>query len=421
MPGSTGSWRRALPAAGATLADQAIASAAGLLMVAAVAQRLTPDAFGGFAIAYAALVVVLACCRAWLGMPVALSTALDAEERRRLLGGACLLVVAAAPAIVLGIGVALPGVLAIAGSPADARTFLAVAVAAVLACVQDLTRYAAVASGRPARAVASDATRLVGVCLLLVVPAPLPLEGVLVAWVGIAAASVAVGLCLVPPLLSLWHARRLVATGGRARSGATVVALLATGTVLALSALVAAGFGAAASGSLLGAGTLLGPVNLLLALLDLAVLGRLARVSPERRRGVLGVVLAAVWLAQLAWTLVLLVLPASIGAVVLGATWEGARAILPIVSVEYAVAAAIAVVSLELKVRDVGGAMVASRLAACVVVLGGTAALAAASAAFALVPVVMLLGSAAGLVVVLLGVAHAVRSAPPRLAVGSRS
>ncbi|MFC7432504.1 MULTISPECIES: hypothetical protein [unclassified Agrococcus] len=419
MRPSSSSWRAAAGAAGATLADQAVASAASLLMVVAVAQRLTPEAFGGFAIAYAALVVALACCRAWLGMPVALSTPLAADERRRLLGGACLLVVAAAPVVVAGVGVALPAALSLLGTPADGGTFLVVAVAAVLACLHDLTRYAAVASGRPVRALASDAARLIGVGLLLVAPASLPPGGVLLAWLAIVAASAAVGLCLVPPSLSLRHARRLVATGGRARSGATVVALLASGTALALSTLVAAGFSAAASGSLLGAGTLLGPVNLLLALLDLAVLGRLVGVPEDRRRRILGVVLGAVWIAQLAWTVLLLGIPSSIGEAVLGSTWSGARAILPIVSAEYAVAAAIAVVSLELKVRDVGVAMVAARLAACVVVLGGTAGLAAAAASFALVPVVMLAGSVVGLAVVLVGVAAASRRAPAGVGVGS--
>lgn len=390
-----------------TLVDQAASSGANLLMVVAVAQRLAPDTFGAFAIAYAGLVLVLACCRAWLGLPLALSTSADALERRRLLGGACLLVVAAAPVVVVGIGLALPGVLVLVGTATSPSTSIAVAVAAVLACLQDLARYAAVADDRPGHALASDLVWLLGVAALLVVPVPLDEHVVLLAWVAIIAASAATGLVLVRPLPSPRHARRLVTRGGGARGGSTAVAVLATGTALALSTLVAATFGAAASGSLLGAGTLLGPVNLLLALLDLAVLGRIVGLPPPRRRRLLVRVLGALWLVQLAWTLLLLALPAVVGEAVLGATWHGARDLVALVSVEYAVAAAVAVVSLELKVRDVGGAMVVARIAAGIVVLGGTALLAAIAAPIAAVPLAMLAGTAAALVIVLVGVAHA--------------
>lgn len=392
---------------GTTLADQAASSGATLLMVVAVAQRLAPDTFGAFAIAYAGLVLVLACCRAWLGLPLAVSTASDAVERRRVLGGACLLVLAAAPLIVVGIGVALPGLLALVGTATSPATSLAVGVAAVLACLQDLARYAAVADGRPMRALASDLVWLVGVTLLLVAPVALDEREVMLAWFAVIAASAATGLVLTRPILSLRRASDLVERGGGARGGSTVVALLSTGTALALSTLVAATFGAAASGSLLGAGTLLGPVNLLLALLDLAVLGRIVGLPRPRRRRLLVRVLAALWVVQLAWTLVLLVLPARVGELVLGATWLGARDLVALVSVEYAVAAAVAVVSLELKVRDVGGAMVLARIAAGVVVLGGTALLAAIAAPVAAVPLAMLAGTVAALGIVLAGVASA--------------
>ncbi|SDH29644.1 hypothetical protein SAMN04489720_0748 [Agrococcus jejuensis] len=389
-----------------TLVDQAASSGANLLMVVAVAQRLAPDTFGAFAIAYAGLVLVLACCRAWLGLPLALSTAADAVERRRLLGGACLLVLAAAPLVVGGIGFALPGVLALVGTATSPSTSLAVAVAAVLACLQDLARYAAVADDRPGRALASDLVWLGGIAVLLVAPIALDERAVMLAWFAVIAASAATGLVLTRPILSLRHASALVERGGGARGGSTVVALLSTGTALALSTLVAATFGAAASGSLLGAGTLLGPVNLLLALLDLAVLGRIVGLPPPHRRHVLVRVLAALWVVQLAWTLVLLALPTAVGEAVLGATWPGAHALVGLVSVEYAVAAAVAVVSLDLKVRDVGGAMVLARIAAGVVVLGGTALLAALAAPLVAVPFAMLAGTVAALAIVLAGVAR---------------
>lgn len=393
--------------ASTTLVDQAASSGASLLMVVAVAQRLAPEAFGAFAIGYAGLVLVLACCRAWLGMPLALSTSADALERRRLLGGACLLVLAAAPLVVTGIGVALPGALALVGTATSPSTSLAVAVAAVLACLQDLARYAAVADDRPGRALAADLVWLGGIALLLVAPIALDERQVVLAWLATIATSAATGLVLTRPIPSLRHASGLVQRGGGARGGSTVVALLATGTALALSTLVAATFGAAASGSLLGAGTLLGPVNLLLALLDLAVLGRVAALPPSRRRHVLVRVLAALWIVQLAWTLVLLALPSVVGEALLGASWSGAHALVGLVSVEYAVAAAVAVVSLELKVRDVGGAMVLARVAAGVVVLGGTALLALLAAPVAAVPLAMLAGTVAALAIVVVGVARA--------------
>ncbi|QCR19868.1 hypothetical protein [Agrococcus sp. SGAir0287] len=387
-------------AIGTTLVDQAASSGANLLVVVAIAGRLSPEAFGGFAIAFAGLVLVLACCRAWLGLPLALSRGADAHERRRLLGGACLLVAAASPLVVLGIGVVLPAVLAATGQAASRTTFVVVGVAAVLACVQDLTRYAAVAADRPARALASDLVWLVGVAALLVAPASLAEWSALVWWAGIVAASAATGLALTRPVASLRHARRLVVRGGGARGGSTVVALVASGTALALSTLVAAGFGAAASGALLGAGSLLGPVNLLLALLDLAVLGRLVALPPPRRARLLAVVLASLLVVQAAWTALLLALPEALGEALLGSTWHGAHAILALVSAEYALAAAVSVVTLELKVRDVGGAMVAARLAACVVVLGSTAALALVAAPFVLVPLAMLGGTLAALAIV---------------------
>lgn len=387
-----------------TAVDQAISGGTNLLVVAALAQRLAPETFGAFAIAYAGLVLVLGCSRAWLGLPLALSTSRSQHERRRLLGAGCVVVVVATPVVVLGIGTLLPTIVGGATGSAEQAVFLVVAVVTPLVCLQDLARYAAVAAGRPGRAIASDLVWLGGVVVLLAVPWSLPPTVVLMLWAAVVAASALVGLVLTRPLAS-WSAARAIVAGGRgARAGGAVVTLLAAGTTLAISAIVAIGWSPADSGSLLGAGTLLGPVNLLVAMLDLAVLGQVARRAPLERRRALALVLGVLLAVQLAWTAALVVLPSSIGEVLLGATWEGARTILVLVSVQYAAASAVAVVSLELKARDVGGAMIAARVVGSVVSLGAIGAAITVDAPFAVVPLATLAGTLASLAIVLAAV-----------------
>jgi hypothetical protein len=254
---------------------------------------------------------------------------------------------------------------------------LLVALAAPVVCLQDLLRFGAVATGRPAVAVLSDGIWTVcvgGVIVLGLDPSPVQAVSVWAVGAALAVLAALVRLRLRPRVREGW--RSLGAPDPVGRSLLFGRALTSSASLVTLS-LCAAFIGAAAAGSLRGASTLLGPLNALFSLSSLSltpVLVRRPRSADLRAclalaLGLMAIVL--VWGGSLT-----LLLPDHIGTKLLGDSWVGAHRVLPFTVVEYCSISATSSIMLAARLRGHarGIALQQGVLAAVTVVLGVGAA-----------------------------------------------
>ncbi|HKG51395.1 MAG TPA: hypothetical protein VKB14_13225 [Actinomycetales bacterium] len=349
--------------------DQALSSASNVLAVVLVGRASSADEFGRFALAYAVLTVMVGLNRAYLANRISLSS--SNEEARAATATATGGILSIAPAIVLLVW-AIARVSGGAGS-----LVLIVALVAPVVCLQDLLRFGSVASHRPGVAVLSDGiwTAFLAVPLMLGM-SPKPAQAVAIWAVGAVVAAL-VGLArlgLRPRVVEGWRALRHHDPVGRsllfgrmATSAASLVAISASAAIL----------GAAAAGSLRGASTLLGPLNVMFSLVPLTLTPVLIR---RPRSGDLKAC-AAVALGLLSLVLVwggalLLLLPPELGTKVLGSSWAGARSVLPFTVLEYCSMSCTASILLAARLRGNarGIALQQTVLAVVTVVLGVGAA-----------------------------------------------
>lgn len=376
------------------LIDQGASSATNLLAVLAVAASLDADGFGVFSVVYAGLTLGLGLGRSYLGLPIALEGA-NPDSARSYNGAVTLVSLAALPLTLL------LGVLgwAVASGEGFGWIGLVVAVATPLVMVQDLGRFRAMAQGRPALALGSDLLWLVGAATLWALRDLMTTEGTLCVWL---ATIVAAALVVTIPLRPGWDLRSalvLLKPERGARESASIAVLLSAGGSLVVGLIVAAAYGPAGAGALRGAGTLMGVMNTLIAFLDFGVLTRLARAPRSADRKTLSVMLLAYVGALAAWTAILLTVPAWFGEIVLGATWAGTRAILPITAVEYVSLIVVAILGIYCKLRDQARPIFVSKAVSTALLLAGSAGIAAAGAPFVWVPVCMAAVAAVGVVV----------------------
>jgi O-antigen/teichoic acid export membrane protein len=368
LPTGGATWRRRLGRA-AVVVDQGLSSVSNVLAVVLVARVLSPGEFGQFALGYAILTLTLGLSRAYFGSRIA--RAPDPQSARRLtaaLVGGMLVVSPLAALLVLALATLATG------GQAPLIAFV-VALATPLVCMQDVVRFGSVSSGRPSTALASD-----GVWILVMAVPFLPGVGleppaVLAVWAFGAAAALGVALVAFgerPRLRAgLRELRRhedvglSLLLGAVALTTASLVVLLVASRVL----------GPAAAGTLRGASTAMGPVNVLLASVALGVTPLLVRrARSEDRRSCLtiaGVVAALV----LAWGLVLLLVPSNVGSALFGSSWTGIRSVLAFTVAEYVFVAVGTAAVLGLTVRQRGTDLVRTRtLTAVVTASVGTAA-----------------------------------------------
>ena len=379
------------------LVDQGVSSATNLLAVLAVAASLNAAGFGVFSVVYGGLTLALGLGRSYLGMPIALENPQGEQRRRAYDGGFTLILVAALP---------LAAVLSLLGWAVAAGHDLAwiglfVAAATPLVVAQDLGRFEAVAQGRPWLALASDAVWLIGAAALWAFRDALSTSGVL--WIWLLTIAVAAVLVTVP-LRPRWDGSRallLLKPGRGARESASIAVLLSAGGSMIVGLIVAAGFGPAGAGALRGAGTLMGVVNTLIAFLDFGVLIRLAKRPRSDDGRALGLMLLAYLVVLGVWTAVLLLLPTSWGELILGDTWTGTRAILPITAVEYVALISIAVLGIYCKLRDRALPILVGKVSSTAVLLGGSLVVVAVGAAFVWIPIGMVGAAVIGLIVMI--------------------
>ncbi|MFD9409516.1 hypothetical protein ACFWBN_21200 [Streptomyces sp. NPDC059989] len=323
--------RRGL-AAVASVLDQAASSATNILVLVLAARLSSASGFADFSMVYVAFSVLLGLNMAYVGQSLVL-------EKGELLGAVCRSAAAftGAASAVVGAALALVGLLL---PGATGRAFLALGLVLPLVLLQDGLRYCFSALRAPERALAADALRLVCVVAALAVqPSGASAGRLVLAWGLSALPALALGLWLLRPYVRGARAD-LRPYLRRGHLGQRFVVEFAVGNGSSQLAVLGLGVFATplAVGTLRGATTLFGPLNVLFNSANAfapPMLGRLGgKRATVRATALLGVVLAAVGAA---WATVLFLLPDRLGRELLGDTWTAASALLPATGAQYAV------------------------------------------------------------------------------------
>jgi hypothetical protein len=296
------------------------------------ARALPPEHFGALSLALAAYAIALGASRAAASEPLVMrfSDATEVEWRRAAAssGGASMLVG------IVGGGVCISAAVLARGPMGQSLMGLGVMLPFLL--LQDNWRFAFFARGQGKRSFANDLTwALVQFPALLVVvslvPRPETIWFILI-WGG--AASVASGVGIhqagVKPQVRAafawwkeqWDVMPRILGEFIAATGASQVSLLGVAWVADLAAV----------GAIRGAFVLMGPVNVVVLGVSLVAIpesvNRLRTSASALRRGSV-LISSGLAVAAMTWGLVLMALPSTVGAEVLGDTWTGARGALP--------------------------------------------------------------------------------------------
>ena len=302
--------------------DQAVSSISNFVAVAITANVATPGQFGQFSLGYAGLLLFLGAQRALIGetMLVKYSAAgsLKAPVRRGVLGASVLVAAATVPLLLAG---------AVVADQSARLIWFVIAASLPFVLLQDTLRYLFICEHRPWRALLIDAVWAVLSITSMVVVASTTgaVWAVVLCWGGGAAAALVLGLLLGRVLPSLRDGRRWLGVNRNPglRYLGEFSALNASNFVVLY--LLALPLGAAGVGALRAAQLLFSPLNTAFSAIKMAVIPELVRskgTAVFRMR----LIETAVVVAAMAglWGAAVMLLPGSIGALVLGASWEAA-------------------------------------------------------------------------------------------------
>ena len=345
--------------AGWGLADQIMSSLTNFGLGIMVARNVSPEDFGGFSLAFATFLVVLNVSRAVSTEPLLIRySARSVETWRngtRRAAGASLVTGALASSVCLIVAALTHGAVQ------AAYATLAVVLPGLL--LQDCWRFALVARGAPRSTFLVDLAW--GVALLpLLLAIDLLLTDVtvvapIIGWGAAAALAAVVGAVLAgtvprPDLTGAWLREhrdlipRFVAEAVTG-AGAGQVVILVVGAVAGL-----AGAGAIRAGQLL-----LGPMQVMFMAVTLIAVPEAVRIlhgGPDRLARACALIAAAMSLLVVAWTILLLMIPDSLGRSLLGATWDGAREVILPLGIALAALAASAGAGIGLRAMADAGA-----------------------------------------------------------------
>ncbi|RAY11387.1 hypothetical protein DPM19_30655 [Actinomadura craniellae] len=309
------------------LADQALSSVTNVALTIVVAREVGPAGLGGFAVAYAAYLILVGLCRAVTCEP--LLVRYDTGSWRA--GAAA----ATGTALVAGTagGFGLLAVAAVLGGPAGAALLpLALLLPGLL--VKDAWRFVFVVAGRPGRALLNDGVWALGQAVALgwVVVAGRPSAGAFVAAWGLAALPAALfgavqsGVWPAPLRARGWLREHRDLLPGytvdfAARMGGRQIAFLTVGALAGLPALAA----------IRAAEVLFGALNVVLqAVPMLAVPPAVAawRRSAAALRVLVRNLTAGLVALALGYGALALLVPDPVGRALVGETWSGAESVL---------------------------------------------------------------------------------------------
>ena len=344
------------------------------LVVIALARSVSPEGFGNVSLVIVLMTALLSVARGLFGNRIGVLSA-DVRALSREVDNAFTLCAFGGAAVAL----VTMAVCAVSSAPA---LLWVVAGGIAVALPQDVLRYAAVSRAQPGVALLADGLWAVGSAVAVAITigrAPAP-ESVALVWLLSGACSLAVlGVSMRPRL------RRNVLGYYAHGNSRGRLALGAEGAVTALNsvvlmALVAGLIGVTAAGALRGAGTIIGPLSVLMSALPLVGLPELAR----RRTPLNGrAAWSRVWLLGIPIAVGALVLgslgmwlPADAGRAILGGTWASAKDVLPVMGIEYGFLAWMHTASLGFRYLGAGERLLRIRATYVVGTLGSTAVVA---------------------------------------------
>jgi hypothetical protein len=320
-----------------SITDQVCSSASNFLLMFLVARSAaSTSTFGTFTLGFALLTFVMTVSRSVLGVPLGTDLHLLAPAEKRLFVGRSV-----ASALALGTAVTTALVLAslfVSGHREDLRMgLLLLAVAAPVVMAQDIGRYVAVAVLRPWTALCSDVVWLAIVGVVLTLDAVTSWHPSLAWALALWGLGALLALGLVSSALELPVFRRL-GTWLRqdVRRGHLLLdSLMAAGVPLLIALSVTVFASATVLGSLRGASTLLGPLNIAIASVGLALVPDAARRDERGARRIMAWASGFLALGAVAWSLLLLMLPDRIGIALMNTIWGPAVHVLPVAALEY--------------------------------------------------------------------------------------
>lgn len=352
-----------------TLFDQGLSSVSNVLAVLLVAHAVSRDDFGRFSIAYAVLTLALGLSRSYYGTRVSLEA--DRALAHRLTNELkSTLILLAVPVAVLTFVVSLA-----ASDASSLRLLVIVSLATPVVLIQDIIRFGSAASGRPMTALLSDGVWVAVMAVPFIFQIPLSRDASLTLWLVAALAALVLAQLLdgqMPDLKAGWFRLRERHPVGESVALGTLVATFGTLWTLFV---VSHTLTPAAAGSLRGAATSMGPVNVLLAFASLGLTPALARRARQKDWAFCSATSLVLAGGALVWGLILLALPHSWGLALFKDSWDGIHSVLPFTVVEYVCLCLTVGSVLGLKVRARAGDLMTQRLtAAGFAAVGGTVA-----------------------------------------------
>lgn len=314
---------------GVGVVDQVLSSTSNFVTTLVAARYLDEHAFGAFALAIVAYTMNLLIVRALCTEAILVRPGAGDDERRER--------ASAAVGSAVWVGVALGLVYVVAGYFLDSDASGALIAMGVLTpglLAQDTMRYVSFAQGRPGSAVINDGFWLVSQMAVLVALVRLDSFGPARLVFGWGLAGIAAGL------LQMRIDRVVPAIGGgfrwiRRNKDLSVRYLLdmisGQGASLLGSYVLAGVAGVSAVGSIRGAQTLFGPVNIVIlgSTMVLVPEGRQLAERGSRKLMTLSLAAAGAFVAVAAIVTVgFLAIPDSMGERLLGSTWAGARSVI---------------------------------------------------------------------------------------------
>lgn len=333
--------------------DQVFSSTSNGLIMFAVAVSSSSTSFGDIALMMTALMAVIGAQRGALGTALLLS-ADQPQDRIEREGGFALTV-----SLIAGLIVA--ALLLVFGSSAGLPT-LFVAAGAPVALAQDVLRYVAIAEGRAHVAAIWDGIWFAGSLALLVASWLTQMQDfvLLAGWVSLAVIALIGMLASLRLRPSVSGIRAWALAGWEHRVRYAIDAGLEQVTVFTVLAVAAAILGSAATAALRGATILLSPIGIFAVALQVIVISESTRRSSSPR---------VVWYSVLKLTgsvscvtavigAALYLLPESLGRLLLGESFESARHLLPVITIEYISAMMIYSLAIYLKTFNRSSAVV---------------------------------------------------------------
>ena len=307
--------------------DQALSSLTNAALSIFIARITSAEGYGYFAVAFTVYTFLLGTCRALVNQPFAMRWPGAEEDDARWAAAA-----GTGLALVFGLlcaAVVVPVALLFAAGAGP--TVATMCVLLPLLLVQDVWRAVFIARQRPRSAAANDALwtvlQFAGLSVAVAIgvrdPVPLVMVWAVAGWVA-AVVAVAQGRTR-PAVRSATRFARKTVDLSRYLVAEWVTVLGAAQIALLLVATIGS---AVDVGSLRGAQTLLGPLNILgIGAFGFLVpeLARRPWLTARQLRMAALATSAGLGLINLAWGAVLLLLPENAGRAVLGSTWTGAR------------------------------------------------------------------------------------------------